>query len=84
MESIRALVKILRSNGSMNGVISSDNKNVETCLKIIKETPIMEGLNYQMISTNQDIYGKILLTRMTKNKLFRKAKKLKIVAIDSN
>ena len=41
----RALVKILRSNGSMNGVITSEDKTVESCLKIISETPKMEGLN---------------------------------------
>ena len=35
----RALVKILRSNGSMNGVITSVNKTLESCLNIINETP---------------------------------------------
>ena len=34
----RALVKILRSNGSMNGVITSENIAAENCLKIIQET----------------------------------------------
>ena len=29
----RALVKILRSNGSMNGVITSEDQNLESCLK---------------------------------------------------
>ena len=28
----RALVKILRSNGSMNGLLTSEDKNLETCL----------------------------------------------------
>ena len=37
----RALVKILRSNGSMNGLLTSEDKNVESCLKIIYETPKM-------------------------------------------
>ena len=41
----RALVKILRSNGSMNGVLTSEDKTLENCLKIINETPKMEGLN---------------------------------------
>jgi len=55
----RALVKILRSNGSMNGVLSSDNKTVETCLKIINETPNMEGLNLtNEVSTNQQYLWK--------------------------
>ena len=38
----RALVKILRSNGSMNGVLTSEDKTVESCLKIISEIPKME------------------------------------------
>jgi len=33
----RALVKILRSNGSMNGVLTSEDKTVESCLKIIQD-----------------------------------------------
>ena len=41
----RALVKILRSNGSMNGVLTSEDKSVENCLEIISLTPKMEGLN---------------------------------------
>jgi len=41
----RALVKILRSNGSMNGILTSEDKTVENCLKLIYETPKMEGLN---------------------------------------
>jgi len=31
----RALVKILRSNGSMNGVLTSENKSEKTCLKMV-------------------------------------------------
>ena len=41
----RALVKILRSTGAMNGVITSLDKTYESCLKIIQDTPKMEGLN---------------------------------------
>ena len=41
----RALVKILRSSGSMNGVLTSEDKNVESCLRLIDETPKMKGLN---------------------------------------
>ena len=29
----RALVKILRNNGSMNGIITTEDKNLECCLK---------------------------------------------------
>ena len=52
----RALVKILRSNGSMNGLLTSENKTVESCMKIINETPRMEGLNLSKeVSTKQKI-----------------------------
>ena len=50
----RALVKILRSNGSMNGVITSEDNTLESCLKIINQTPKMEGLNLSKeVSTEQ-------------------------------
>jgi carbamoyl-phosphate synthase small subunit len=81
----RALVKILRSNGSMNGVLSSDNKTVETCLKIITETPNMEGLNLSnAVSTNQQYLWKYPTdTDFDVRKSYSdNSKKLKIVAID--
>ena len=50
----RALVKILRSSGAMNGVITSIDKTDESCLKIINDTPRMEGLNLsKVVSTKQ-------------------------------
>jgi len=55
----RALVKILRSNGSMNGVITSEDKTLESCLKIIHDTPKMEGLNLsKVVSTKQQYLWK--------------------------
>ena len=45
----RALVKILRSKGSMNGVLTSENLTFDSCLKLIRETPKMEGLNLSLI-----------------------------------
>ena len=41
----RALVKILRSNGAMNGVVTSEDRTVESCLKMANETPKIDGLN---------------------------------------
>ena len=41
----RALVRILRSNGSMNGLITSNEKDLDSCLKIISKAPDMKGLN---------------------------------------
>ena len=35
----RALVKILRSNGSMNGVITSEDKNLESCFCLLYTSP---------------------------------------------
>ena len=81
----RALVKILRSNGSMNGILTSEDKTKENCLKIISDTPIMEGLNLsKIVSTKQ----KYLWQNPTetdfdiRRRYSKKFKKLKIVAID--
>ena len=55
----RALVKILRSNGSMNGVITSEDKTVESCFELLNETPKMEGLNLsKIVSTKQQYLWK--------------------------
>ena len=81
----RALVKILRSNGSMNGILTSEDIKIESCLKIINESPKMEGLNLsKLVSTNQ----KYLWKNPTETKFdirdrySEKSNKLKIVAID--
>jgi carbamoyl-phosphate synthase small subunit len=81
----RALVKIIRSNGSMNGVLTSDGKTVESCLKIINDTPKMEGLNLsKQVSTNQQyIWQSHTETDFDVRKRFlKKINKFKIVAID--
>jgi carbamoyl-phosphate synthase small subunit len=81
----RALVKILRSNGSMNGLLTSEDKNIETSLKIIHETPKMEGLNLSKeVSTKEQYFWQNpsetdfdVRKRYSEN-----TKKLKIIAID--
>ena len=81
----RALVKILRSNGSMNGVITSEDKTVESCLKIINETPKMEGLNLsKIVSTKQQyLWGDPSETDFdVRDRYYDKPNKLKVVAID--
>ena len=81
----RALVKILRSNGSMNGVITSEDKTVESCLKIISETPKMEGLNLsKIVSTKQQyLWQDSSETDFdVRERYFDKTNKLKVVAID--
>ena len=81
----RALVKILRSNGSMNGILTSEELNVNDCLKIISDTPKMEGLNlsknvstkkgYSWQTTSKTNFDKRISTSSFK-KIF------KIIAID--
>ena len=81
----RALVKILRSNGSMNGVLTSENNTVESCLKIIYETPKMVGLNLSKeVSTRQQyLWKNPSETHFDVRKIHPEiTRKLKIVAID--
>jgi len=81
----RALVKILRSNGSMNGVLTSEDKNVESCLKILYETPKMEGLNLSKeVSAEQPyLWQNSSETDFdVRKKYSKKIKKFKVVAID--
>ncbi len=81
----RALVKILRSNGSMNGILTSENMNVESCLQTICETPKMEGLNLSKeVSTKQQyLWQNPTETDFDVRKRYSKNfNKLKIVAID--
>ena len=81
----RALVKILRSNGSMNGVLTSENNTVESCLNRIYETPKMEGLNLSNIVSTKQQYLWENLSETDFDVRLKHAKqtnKLKIVAID--
>jgi carbamoyl-phosphate synthase small subunit len=81
----RALVKILRSNGSMNGVLTSENNTVESCLNRIYETPKMEGLNLsKIVSTKQQyLWENPSETDFdVRLKNVNQTNKLKIVAID--
>ena len=81
----RALVKILRSNGSMNGILTTEDRNIENCLKIISDTPKMEGLNlskevstkngYSWTTTSKTYFDQRIINSTNK-------KKLKIIAID--
>ncbi len=79
----RALVKILRSSGSMNGLITTENYEVDTCLKIISDAPDMKGLNLaKEVSTKKNyICNETTKTDFDVRKIFSK-NKFKIVAID--
>ncbi len=81
----RALVKILRVNGSMNGLITSENNNLDTCLNIISNVPNMKGLNLaKEVSTKSNYLWKE--TTKTdfdrRERLSNNIKKFKIIAID--
>ena len=81
----RALVKILRSTGSMNGLLTTEDKSIESCLKIILDTPKMEGLNLSKeVSTRHDYIWKSTTNTDfdVRKKCSNKIKKLKIIAID--
>ncbi len=81
----RALVKILRSNGSMNGMLTTEDKTVENCLKIIYETPNMEGLNLaKEVSTKHQYLWKNQSETVfdVRKRYSEKSNVLKIVAID--
>ena len=81
----RALVKILRSHGSMNGLITTENNDLESCLEIISNAPNMKGLNLaKKVSTKKNYISKE--TSITdfdvRKKSFNNVNKFKIVAID--
>ena len=81
----RALVKILRSNGSMNGVLTSEDKTPESCLEMIYETPKMEGLNLSKVVSTKESYFWQNPTKTDfdiRKRYSKKPYKFKIVAID--
>ncbi len=81
----RALVKILRSHGSMNGLITTENNDLESCLEIISNAPNMKGLNLaKKVSTAKNyIFKETSITDFdVRKKSFNNVNKFKIVAID--
>ena len=81
----RALVKILRSNGSMNGVITTEKTDLDTCLKLISNAPNMKGLNLaKEVSTKKNyLWNETTKTDFDiRERLSNNVNKLKIVAID--
>ena len=81
----RALVKILREDGSMNGIIATDEISVESCKNSLKNTPSIKGLNFaSKVSTTKEYLwnsseSNFLFGNFSKN---QKNEKLKVVAID--
>ncbi len=81
----RALVKILRSNGSMNGLITTEKNDLSNCLEIISNAPNMQGLNLaKEVSTKKNYISKeVAMTDFdVREKTHHNINKFKIVAID--
>ncbi len=81
----RALVKILRSYGSMNGLITTEKNDLDSCLEIISNTPNMEGLNLaKEVSTKKNYISKeITITDFdVRESVNNNINKFKVVAID--
>ena len=81
----RALVKILRSNGSMNGIITSEELDVKDCLKIISDSPKMEGLNLSKEVSTKKSYLWQTSSKTNFDKRIRSLtnkSKFKVIAID--
>ncbi|MDC3164929.1 glutamine-hydrolyzing carbamoyl-phosphate synthase small subunit [Prochlorococcus sp. AH-716-F10] len=81
----RALVKILRSNGSMNGLITTEKHDLNSCLEIISNTPNMQGLNLaKEVSTKKNYISKeaTMTDFDVRERTNNRINKFKIVAID--
>ena len=81
----RALVKILRSNGSMNGVITTEKNDFDSCLEIISNTPNMEGLNLaKEVSTKENYISKEITIADfdVRESINNNINKFRVVAID--
>ena len=82
----RALVKVLREYGTMNGIITTENIDNEACLELISKTPIMNGLNLaKEVSTKKEYHWKDQITKkkfLPRNQSEYAKHKLKVVAID--
>ena len=81
----RALVKILRSYGSMNGLITTEKNDLESCLEIISNTPNMEGLNLaKEVSTKENYISKEITIADfdVRESINNNINKFRVVAID--
>ncbi len=80
----RALVKILRENGSMNGVITTEDISFSECMNLLSKSPQMSGLNLAQKVTTKEKYfwnkkSQTIFDLRLKGNII---KKLKVVAID--
>ncbi len=81
----RALVKILREYGSMNGIITTEDISTETCINYLNKMPNMSGLNFaSKVSTTKEYLWNHTDTKFSFGKfpITQRKDKLKVVAID--
>ena len=82
----RALVKILRNKGSMNGILTTEDISIQKCLSILECSPIMNGLNLakEVTTKKEYLWNKTSETDfdVRKDTGSLDKKKLKVVAID--
>ena len=80
----RALVKILRKYGSMNGLITNENISTDKCLEILKKSPNMKGLNLskQVTTKNEYLWEKSFSSEFRASENISSSKKLRVVVID--
>ena len=80
----RALVKILRKYGSMNGLITTEKITTDKCIEILKKSPKMKGLNLaNQVTTNKEYFWKNSFSSEFRfsDKLYS-SQNLKVVVID--
>lgn len=80
----RALVKILRKYGSMNGLITTDKITTKKCIEILKKSPKMNGLNLaNEVTTNKEYFWKNSVSSEFRfNDKLYSSQNLKVVVID--
>ena len=80
----RALVKIIRKYGSMNGLITTEKITTDKCIEILRKSPKMKGLNLaNQVTTNKEYFWKNNFSSEFRfsEKLYS-SQNLKVVVID--
>jgi len=80
----RALVKILRKYGSMNGLITTEKISTDKCIEILRKSPNMKGLNLaDQVTTNKEyIWNNSFSSELKYCDKFYPSQELKVVVID--